>query len=207
MQEKIKSEDEPTIADPVRATVEIQQRNRGVADGARTTSAPWTVKNKKTSNQYSPPHPPTKRTTQRKPYTHKEPEAQTLHIQTLHTQRRSNKNNSVLYPSPATSCNKTRRKPLSAYTVLSDSVKLSTLAVRHPPPRCFPHSCATTQLKKEVKLMQKPRTSYSLKWENGWIMRVHTPQLKSHGVDSVCTYKKSEHSKEGKKSHFSKPKI
>ena len=46
-------------------------------------------------------------------------------------------------------------------------------------------------------------TSYSLKWENGWIMRVHTPQLKNHGVDSVCTYKKSEHSK-GKKSHFSK---
>ena len=47
-------------------------------------------------------------------------------------------------------------------------------------------------------------TSYSLKWENGWIMRVQAPQLKSHGVDTICLYKKSEHSKEGKKSHFSK---
>ena len=52
--------------------------------------------------------------------------------------------------------------------------------------------------------MQVDLTSYSLKWEIGWIMRVQALQLKSHGVDSVCTYKKSEHSKEGKKSHFSK---
>ena len=36
-------------------------------------------------------------------------------------------------------------------------------------------------------------------------MRVQASQLKSHGVDSVCTYKKSEHYKEGKKSHFQKP--
>ena len=35
-------------------------------------------------------------------------------------------------------------------------------------------------------------------------MRVQASQLKSHGVDSVCIYKKSEHYKEGKKSHFSK---
>ena len=47
-------------------------------------------------------------------------------------------------------------------------------------------------------------TSYSLKWENGLIMTVQASQLKSHGIDSVCTYKKSKHCKEGKKSHFSR---
>ena len=47
-------------------------------------------------------------------------------------------------------------------------------------------------------------TSYSLKWENGLIMTVQASQLKSHGVDSVCTYKKSKHYKEGKKSHLSR---
>ena len=70
---------------------------------------------------------------------------------------------------------------------------------------CSDHKSSSSRV--FYRLMFVQETSYSLKWKNGWIMRVHTPQLKSHGVDSVCTYKKSEHSKEGKKSHFSKPKI
>ena len=62
----------------------------------------------------------------------------------------------------------------------------------------------TEDLQARIDYLLKDKTSYSLKWENGSIMRVQASQLKSHGVDSVCTYKKSEHCKEGKKSYFSK---
>ena len=45
-------------------------------------------------------------------------------------------------------------------------------------------------------------TLYSLKWENGLIMRVQAWGLKSHGV-CVCTYNKSKHCRECNKFHFS----
>ena len=66
---------------------------------------------------------------------------------------------------------------------------------------CLLHICPSSF---SLQVSFTPLTSYSLKWENGLIMTVQASQLKSHGVDSVCTYKKSKHCKEGKKSHLSR---
>ena len=56
-----------------------------------------------------------------------------------------------------------------------------------------------------ISLQCSPKTIitlYSLKWENGLIMRGPASNLKSPG-DHVCTYEKSKYCTEGKKSNFS----